>query len=66
LRIKASLGNKLEIVEYDIGLPPSRLGEVVYEVKPGVNKIPLRDFKNIVSFRLEKQDPSALIHIVLE
>jgi hypothetical protein len=66
LRIKASLGNKLEIVEYDIGLPPSRLSEVVYEVKPGVNKIPLRDFKNIVSFRLEKQDPSALIHIVLE
>ena len=66
LRIKATRENRVEIIEYDIGLPPSKLDETIYELKPGLNKILLIDYKNIVSFKLEKTDPDAVILVVLE
>ncbi|MFZ8782609.1 MAG: DUF2139 domain-containing protein [Desulfurococcaceae archaeon] len=65
LRIHASKVNKLTIVEYDIGLPASKLDTYTQSIREGLNKIDLSSFKHIVSFKLEQLDDKAVIEVVL-
>jgi len=65
LVVHASKSNKLTLVEYDIGLPASRLDTNTYIIHEGLNRIDLSSFKNIVSFKLENPDDKAILQITL-
>jgi len=66
LIIKSSKSNTLTIFEYDFSLPPQQAWRETEKLSSGKNVIDLHRFGNaIVSFKLEEQDPKALIHIDL-
>ncbi|MFN3268556.1 MAG: DUF2139 domain-containing protein, partial [Zestosphaera sp.] len=65
LVVRSSKPNEILINIYDIGLPPLNYGSERFKLGSGVNKIDLRSYKDIVSFKLEKPDENALINIYL-
>ena len=66
LKIVARKPNRLKLVEYDIGLPPSTIEEAVFDIREGVNIIELSGYKNIVSFKYEYADNDQVTYITLE
>jgi hypothetical protein len=65
LVVRSSKPNEIIINSYDIGLPPLNYGSEKHKLSEGVNRIDLRGYRNIVSFKLEKLDADALISIYL-
>ena len=65
LILRVSKPNEITINSYDIGLPPLNYGSERYKLSEGVNRIDLRGYRNVVSFKLEKLDADALINIYL-
>ncbi|MEM2179520.1 MAG: DUF2139 domain-containing protein [Nitrososphaeria archaeon] len=65
LTINSSDDNRLYVYEYDLGLPIKDSEQVAYEIKEGKNIFSLKDFKKIVSFKLEKEDIYGTININL-
>ncbi|MCX8189033.1 MAG: DUF2139 domain-containing protein [Nitrososphaeria archaeon] len=65
LNIDSSSDNRLYVYEYDLSLPVDDAEKVVYEIKKGKNILSLKDFKKIVSFKLEKEDVFGTINIDL-
>lgn len=57
--------NKLLIKHYDAGLPPELIEETSVELKEGRNRVDLKGYWGIVSFKLENSDQGARIYIVL-
>ncbi|MEM3923209.1 MAG: DUF2139 domain-containing protein [Zestosphaera sp.] len=65
LFVRSSKHNEILINIYDIGLPPLNYGSERLKLSEGLNKIDLRSYRDIVSFKLEKPDENALINIYL-
>ncbi|WP_440059215.1 DUF2139 domain-containing protein [Thermogladius sp. 4427co] len=65
VKIYSSKTNKLEIYEYDLGLPPQLIDVEKIDLKEGLNTIELSNHDNIVSFRLSTPDEKARLYIIL-
>lgn len=55
--------NTLRIYEYDLSTGPQQASEEKYEINRGRTSIDLKAFSGIVSFRLEEEDPKALMYV---
>lgn len=64
--VRASKENRLEVAEYDVGLPPELHERYAVELRPGPNKIDLSGHGGLVSFRLERPDEGLVVRLVLE
>ncbi|MEM1526223.1 MAG: DUF2139 domain-containing protein [Ignisphaera sp.] len=66
MKILSNKNNKLYVYEYDLSLPPTEAQQTTYSLTKGVNIVELKNYKNsIVSFRLDEEDPQAIIKIDL-
>jgi len=65
LSINSSLRNRLQVFEYDLSLPLKDAEKAEYEIVEGKNVFSLKDFKKIVSFKLERDDYKGLVNISL-
>jgi hypothetical protein len=65
LSVHSSLRNRLQLLEYDLSLPLKDAEKAEYDIVEGKNIIQLREFKKIVSFKLEKEDANGLVSISL-